>query len=76
MAEFFANYWPEIILTLITSGTLGICKYFHGQLKNYKKLLGEKSTEELNEAIDNKIEPIQQEIEELRSYMRKTRETE
>ena len=57
--EFISKYWSEILLALVTAGALGICKYLHSQVKNYKKLLDEKDSHELNEMIDNKIEPIQ-----------------
>ena len=36
----------------------------------YKKLLEEKDHDELNDEIDKKLEPIVQEIEELRKYIR------
>ena len=39
-------------------------------MKNYKKLLEEKDHDELNDEIDKKLEPIVQEIEELRKYIR------
>ena len=76
LSTFFAEYWAEILLGLVSAGALGICKYFISQIKNYKSLLGEKQTEQIEETIDAKIEPILHEIEELRSYMRKTREIE
>lgn len=70
MWAFLAEHLVEILFGLISAGALGICKYMHSQMKSYKKLLEEKESEELQLAIDNRIEPIQQEIEELRKYIR------
>ena len=76
MIDFISKYWAEILLAVVTAGALGLCRHFISQIKNYKKLLEEKSEDQLNEAIDAKIEPILHEIEELRNYMRKCGETE
>ena len=57
-------------MSLITAGALAFCKYTYSQMKNYKKLLEEKDHDELNNEIDKKLEPIVQEIEELRKYIR------
>ena len=70
MAEFLSKYGIELVMSLITAGALAFCKYMHGQMKNYKKLLEEKDHDELNDEIDKKLEPIVQEIEELRKYIR------
>jgi hypothetical protein len=58
MGEFLSEYGIEIILSLVTSGALGFCKYLHSQLKNYKSLLNEKNDEKLDETIQSKIEPV------------------
>lgn len=76
MLEFIKQYWSEILLAVVTASAVGFTKHLYGQLKNYRSLLESKENDELNEAIDNKIEPILHEIEELRNYMRRTRETE
>ena len=68
--NFLAQYWPEILLSLATAGALGACKYFIGQMKNYKALLEEKGDNEVDDKIDHKLEPVIQEIEELRAYIR------
>ena len=70
MVEFLSKYGVELVMSLITAGALAFCKYMHGQMKNYKKLLEEKDHDELNDEIDKKLEPIVQEIEELRKYIR------
>ena len=70
MVEFISKYGVELVMSLITAGALAFCKYMHSQMKNYKKLLEEKDHDELNNEIDKKLEPIVQEIEELRKYIR------
>ena len=70
MVEFLSKYGIELVMSLITAGALAFCKYMHSQMKNYKKLLEEKDHDELNNEIDKKLEPIVQEIEELRKYIR------
>lgn len=70
--DFLANYGVEILLSLISAGALGFCKYLHTQAKQYKKLLEEKQDAEILVEVDKKIEPIYEELEELRIYIRKT----
>lgn len=70
MLAFLAEHILELIFGLISAGALAFCKYMHKQLKNYKQLLEEKKDDKLDETIDSRLEPIQQEIEELRKYIR------
>lgn len=70
MVEFLSKYGVELVMSLITAGALAFCKYMHSQMKNYKKLLEEKDRDELDDEINKKLEPIVQEIEELRKYIR------
>ena len=70
MVEFLSKYGVELVMSLITAGALAFCKYTYSQMKNYKKLLEEKDHDELSDEIDKKLEPIVQEIEELRKYIR------
>lgn len=69
MNFFVENIW-QIIFGLISAGALGFCRYLYKQNQDYKKLLEEKKTEEIEETIEAKIEPIKVEIEELRRYIR------
>ena len=70
MVEFLSKYGIELVMSLITAGALAFCKYMNSKMKNYKKLLEEKDHDELSDEIDKKLEPIVQEIEELRKYIR------
>ena len=70
MVEFLSKYGVELVMSLITTGALAFCKYMHNQKENYRKLLEEKDHDKLDNEIDKKLEPIVQEIEELRKYIR------
>ena len=76
MAEFFANHWATILLSLITAGTLAFCRWAWKQMKTYKGLLEEKEKDKIEEMIDAKIDPIIEDIEELRAYIRETQDIE
>jgi hypothetical protein len=71
MLTFIGEHILEIIFGLCSAGALAMCKYFHGQMKSYKKLLDEKEQKELLELIDEKIKPIVSELESLKLYIEK-----
>lgn len=76
MLTFVTEHLVEILFGLVSAGALAFCKYLHSQLKNYKKLLAESKDIELEKTIDSRIEPIQEEIEELRKYIMETKSIE
>lgn len=76
LLAILSEYGHEILLTLATAGALGLCKYFHSKLKKYKDELHQKEQAEVDIAIEHKLEPILEEIEELRRYIRETKEIE
>lgn len=65
MESFFVNYWAEILLTLITAGSLAFCRYIYKQMKNYKKLLDQQNEEALLNLITTKLNPIEVSIQDL-----------
>ena len=69
MLEFITTHLLEIIFGLISAGALAFCKYLYSKMKNYKKLIEEKENNSLDNTIETHIEPIRQEIEELRKYV-------
>ena len=69
MLEFITTHLLEIIFGLISAGALAFCKYLYNKMKTYKKLIEEKENSSLDNTIENHIEPIRQEIEELRKYV-------
>lgn len=69
MLEFITTHLLEIVFGLISAGALAFCKYLYGKMKTYKKLIEEKENNSLDNTIETHIEPIRQEIEELRKYV-------
>lgn len=61
----------EIVFGLISAGALAFCRHLYKQLKEYKSLLQEKRNDNLVDLIDEKLKPILDDIEELRTYIRK-----
>lgn len=70
MEAFIADHLIEIFFGLVSAGALAFCKYMHKQMKNYRRLLEEQENQQLEETIENRLEPILIEIEELRKYIR------
>lgn len=71
MFAFITEYIVEILFGLISAGALAFCRYLYKQLMAYKKMLQEKENNDIVELIDEKLKPIVEDIEELRTYIRK-----
>lgn len=69
MLEFIAQHLLEIIFGLISAGLLAFCKYLHSKLKSYRDMEAKQDDATLEDKIENHIEPIRQEIEQLRKYV-------
>lgn len=74
--DFFVNNWPSILLSLTTAGALAFCRWAWKQIKAYKQLLAEREHDSLDEAIEEKLAPILEDIEDLREYIRSVDTTE
>lgn len=70
--DFFVKYVLPIFLSVATAGAIALAKYFHSQIKNYKKMIEDKKDNQISEAVDAKLEPIWEELEELRTYVLNT----
>ena len=70
MFQFFAENWASILLSLVTAGALAFCRWSWKQMKTYRSLLDEKEQNQLDDKIETKLEPIVDEIEQLRDYIR------
>ena len=70
MFQFFAENWASILLSLVTAGALAFCRWSWKQMKTYRSLLDEKEQSQLDDNIEIKLEPIVDEIEQLRNYIR------
>ena len=69
--ELVLKEWIGLIFGLVSfclTGVLsGVYIYFKNQLKEYKELLEQKRTEEINEAIDERLKEVVKDIEDLRT---------
>lgn len=72
MLLFITEHLIEIFFGLISAGALAFCKHLSNELKNYKALLEKKEDDELTETIETRLEPIKEELEQLRKYIRDT----
>lgn len=70
MEQWIASNWSSILLTLVTSGALAFCGYLWKQVKEYKRLLKQEEIKQEEIRIDEKLEPIIEDMEELRNYVR------
>lgn len=70
MFQFFAENWASILLSLVTAGALAFCRWSWKQMKTYRSLLDEKEQNQIDDKIESKLEPIVDEIEQLRDYIR------
>ena len=69
MEAWIAANWGSVLLSIVTTGALAFCGWCWKQLRTYKKLLDEKKEEAMDNAIDEKIEPVKQDIQQLRDYV-------
>lgn len=76
MFAFITEHIVEILFGLISAGVLAFCRYLYKQLMAYKKTLQEKENNDIVEFIDEKLKPIVEDIEELRTYIRKIEDKE
>lgn len=76
MIAFLTQYGTEVLLAVVIFIATGICKYFHGKAKEIQKLYDGEEKKVINEAIDKKLEPILEELDELRTALQKNKELE
>ena len=76
MFAFITEHIVKILFGLISAGALAFCRYLYKQLMAYKKMLQEKENNDIVELIDEKLKPIVEDIEELRTYIRKIEDKE
>lgn len=61
--EFLIEHFIEIFFGLVSAGALGFSKYLLNQIKEYKRLLELRETENIAKSIDDKIAPVKTELE-------------
>ena len=77
---FFAEWGFELLLSLVSAIVLGYAKFKGDKLKKdldeAKALAKDKEKQEIENSIENHLEPIYQELEDLRKYIRDTKNIE
>lgn len=78
--EILAEWGMEILFGLISAIVLGYAKWKGDKLKKEldtaKQLAEEKKKQEIETSIENHLEPIYEELEDLRKYIRDTKNIE
>ena len=76
MIEFLTNWGLELIFGLIAAGITAFfsvkAKEWKSQKEQYETMLAAKETAETDQRIEEKLEPIYEELEALRRYIRET----
>ena len=74
--ELLAEWGMEILFALISAGVLGYAKYktrnLRHQLREAERLAAEQEKQHIEDTIEVHLEPVYQELEELRKYIRET----
>ena len=74
--ELLAEWGMEILFALISAGVLGYAKFktrnLRHQLQEAERLAAEQEKQHIEDTIEVHLEPIYQELEELRKYIRET----
>ena len=74
MGQFFIEYWPAIILSIITAVLGFLLKDLWTWIKERPLRAQQQNIEQIDAEIEVKIEPVVKEIEELRAYVREHEE--
>lgn len=78
--ELLAEWGMEILFALISAGVVGYAKFktreLNRELKEAKELAAEKEKQYVEDTIEVHLEPVYQELEELRKYIRETENVE
>lgn len=78
--ELLIEWGVEILFALVSAGVVGYFKYqgdkLKTKLKDYEILMSQKENKETEAMIESRLEPIYEELEDLRTYIRETQNTE
>lgn len=70
MINFLQQYWPDILLTLVTAGALAFCRYFYKELNQYKKFLNKEDQLEIVSIIREELKPLVNDIKNLQDQLK------
>lgn len=78
--ELLAEWGMEILFALISAGVVGYAKFktreLNRELQKAKALAAEQEKQHIGQTIEIHLEPVYQELEELRKYIRETQNIE
>lgn len=78
--ELLAEWGMEILFALISAGVVGYAKFktreLNRELQKAKALAAEQEKQHIEQTIEIHLEPVYQELEELRKYIRETQNIE
>lgn len=70
MLDFVIKYWVEFALGLVAAGLGAFCKHLMKERKQYRELMKQEELKKQDEHIEEKIGPIVDDIEQIRTYLR------
>lgn len=70
MLDFVIKYWVEFALGLVAAGLGAFCKHLMKERKQYQELMKQEELKKQDEHIEEKIGPIVDDIEQIRTYLR------
>ena len=77
---FLAKWGTEILFALVSTGIIGYFKYkakeYKNKLDQYEKMNAAKQIDNTEHMIEDKLEPVYKELEDLRKYIRETKNIE
>lgn len=70
MWDFVVKYWVEFAFGLVVAALGGLGSYFVKEHKKYKELVKKENEKKAEEHLDEKLNPILDDIEQIRNYLR------
>lgn len=70
MLDFVIKYWVEFALGLVAAGLGAFCKHLMKERKQYQELIKQEELKKQDEHLEEKIGPIVDDIEQIRTYLR------
>lgn len=55
---FIAEHWVSLIFGLISTGAVAYCRFFYKKIKEFEKMEEEKSKEQIEAMVEERIQPL------------------
>ena len=73
MDGFFNTYGTEILCAVLIAGILWLFRQMYKKMGALKEVLDEQQNREMERFVEKRLEPIYEELEDLRKYVRETK---